>query len=566
MKYQDINRELKRKTTKHIPRFALKSPGEKALIEKSLESRMPLMLEDIQYLLMSSLLGSGSPFKPERWCVLEKPNKLTQTVVMVIEGLSSYNFLSHESLFEKTKEIFQSQLEVNLPNFKKNQILEEISSVPITQSLREQLIKEYGSLEAAVNMNRNYNLVSKTGFTVSSSTTLSDDGQTELVEGETFARTLLLLSPLQMMIENYPMPLRGEFEDRFRGFRCTKQVYEPVTNRSPMFGLDCEMCRTKFGNNELTRVSIVDENFHSVYESLVRPEYAITDYLTPWSGITAEMMAEVTKTLKQVQDEVCALLPSDAILVGQSLNCDLIAMKLMHPYVIDTSCIFNLTGDRQRKSKLQQLAKDFLGVEIQMNTKGHNSIEDSTASLKLTKLKLSKDIYFGDVALQSRRTANERIMRPTGISQGVDPVKENHQITTSMLTNAMKASKNAAIFTANSCDFNLKKLYNQKNNSDDEPAGIVHHKEPSAEHVVKKAKKLIINHNFNLLHFNILEDQLFRDDSTSVNADNVGEIVPKIDKWISKIHNAMAPNGLFCVLFGGSEACKNGLTMVTVKH
>ena len=96
------------------------------------------------------------------------------------------------------------------------------------------------------------------------------------------------------------------------------------------------MCRTVAGENELARVSIVNEDYESVYETLVRPTNKITNYLTQWSGITATMMQDVTKTLEEVQDEIHNFLPADSILVGQSLNCDLNAMKLMHPYVIDT--------------------------------------------------------------------------------------------------------------------------------------------------------------------------------------------------------------------------------------
>lgn len=39
----------------------------------------------------------------------------------------------------------------------------------------------------------------------------------------------------------------------------TKDEYKEVTNKSPMFGLDCEMCQTKAGS-ELTRISVVNEN------------------------------------------------------------------------------------------------------------------------------------------------------------------------------------------------------------------------------------------------------------------------------------------------------------------
>jgi len=68
--------------------------------------------------------------------------------------------------------------------------------------------------------------------------------------------------------------------------------------------------------------------------------------------------------------------------------------QLMHPYVIDTSTIFNLSGDRCRKSKLKYLAKAFLDLDIQHDAvAGHDPIEDAATALKLVQLKLSKRKY-----------------------------------------------------------------------------------------------------------------------------------------------------------------------------
>ena len=55
---------------------------------------------------------------------------------------------------------------------------------------------------------------------------------------------------------------------------------------------------------------------------------------------------------------------------------------MMHPYVIDTSVIYNITGNRRKKTKLSTLAALFLGEEIQREDKmGHDPKEDACAAL-----------------------------------------------------------------------------------------------------------------------------------------------------------------------------------------
>ena len=114
----------------------------------------------------------------------------------------------------------------------------------------------------------------------------------------------------------------------------TKDIYDPIHPNAPLFSLDCEMCFTTAGKNELTKICIVDSDCNVVYQSLVQPPNQITNYLTMYSGITKEMLMDVTTTLEEVQEELRKILPADAILVGQGLGNDLHALKLMHPDII----------------------------------------------------------------------------------------------------------------------------------------------------------------------------------------------------------------------------------------
>lgn len=83
----------------------------------------------------------------------------------------------------------------------------------------------------------------------------------------------------------------------------------------------------------------MDERHNVFYDTLVKPDNKIVDYLTKWSGINHKMMKNVTKKLKEVQEDLRKLLPEDAILVGQSIANDLHVLKMMHPYIIDTRYI-----------------------------------------------------------------------------------------------------------------------------------------------------------------------------------------------------------------------------------
>ncbi|PSN57628.1 hypothetical protein C0J52_05431 [Blattella germanica] len=386
--FLELKRQLRERKNrlKCIPRFRLKEMGENASVDAKEDHRTPLFLSDIQHVLMYSMLGHHSPYLPFRWCCLEKYNRISHTVVLVIEDVSLYDFQSHENILSNITKNFNIKLEVITPTAYNGNIIHELSAVPLTGTQKNKLMKQYGTLEVAMLHRQDLFKVLRAIFPVIEEPWSSDALQPVT---DRFPRTLLLLSAVQLIEENYPLPLKGELRTRYHHFVPTKDVYHEVTPSSPMFALDCEMCRTTTGELELTRISIVNEQLEVVYESLVKPYNRITDYLTQYSGITKDLLENVTVRLEDVQRDLRALLPPDAILIGQSLNFDLMALQMMHPYVIDTSVIYNITGDRWRKTKLALLSQKFLGEKIQQGHQGHCSIEDSSSSMKLVLLKLA---------------------------------------------------------------------------------------------------------------------------------------------------------------------------------
>jgi len=211
----------------------------------------------------------------------------------------------------------------------------------------------------------------------------------------------LLLTEPEMARENLPLPytLPTDYPEEFVPLF---ESYGAVTSSSPLFAVDCEMCLTDRNILELTHVAVVDEKLRCVFNSHVKPEAKIINYLTQYSGVTARDMANPgVLTVKQVQMKLRQLLPRDAILVGHSLSGDLTAMRLIHPYVIDTSVIFNLRGYRGHKSKLRDLAYILLGRKIQEFNQcrkghGHDPLEDAKATMLLALLKLRNGRGFAD--------------------------------------------------------------------------------------------------------------------------------------------------------------------------
>jgi len=120
-----------------------------------------------------------------------------------------------------------------------------------------------------------------------------------------------------------------------------------------------------------------------------------------YSGITEAMLAPVTTTLADIQKKLIEILHPRTILVGHSLNSDLNALKITHPYIVDTAIIYPHPRGPPLKSALKYLAQKYLGREIQKGHgttgpgAGHDSIEDAKTCLDLVKQKCEKGKQWG---------------------------------------------------------------------------------------------------------------------------------------------------------------------------
>ncbi|XP_072609801.1 RNA exonuclease 5 isoform X1 [Vulpes vulpes] len=310
-------------------------------------------------LLKYAVLGKSSVPKPS-WCQLFHQNHLNNVVVFVLQGMSQLHFYRFYLEFGFLRKAFRHKFRLPPPS---SNFLADIIGLKKKQATRDQSKMGEGSLPSTSSKVR---------------VNLQNDPIIQKYGSKKVCLTRCLLTKEEM--KTFHFPLQGCPDcANFVPTKCNGSI----TDNSPLFGLDCEMCVTSKGR-ELTRISLVAEGGSCVMDELVKPDNKILDYLTSFSGITKKILNPVTTRLKDVQRQLKSLLPPDAVLVGHSLDLDLRALKMIHPYVIDTSLLY--VREQGRRFKLKFLAKAILGKDIQCpNRLGHDATEDARTTLELAR-------------------------------------------------------------------------------------------------------------------------------------------------------------------------------------
>lgn len=194
---------------------------------------------------------------------------------------------------------------------------------------------------------------------------------------------------------------------------------DPTAGRK-VIAIDCEMCMVDEKTFALARISIVDWSGEVIMDELVKPDKPITDYVTAYSGMTAEKLDPITTTLADIQARLLDILHPATIIIGHSLNSDLDALKVTHPYIVDTSLQYPHPRGAPLKSSLKWLAQKYLSRDVQKGSSGHNSIEDARTALDLIKLKCKRGPTWGtsDATVESIFKRIGRAPKPQSSSSG----------------------------------------------------------------------------------------------------------------------------------------------------
>lgn len=200
--------------------------------------------------------------------------------------------------------------------------------------------------------------------------------------------------------------------------------HQPVTN-APLVAvaIDCEMGTAESGECELIRVSMVDY-FTSVVllDRLVWPDVKMAHFNTRFSGVSRQDMNEARRNgtclfgRRGARQAIWNHVGPETIVIGHSLNSDLTSLRWIHHRVVDTLMIEDPFASKEKKrlEKLQEahdealadakenkqpvppvpqsrhpglslksLTKAYLGRDIQLRGRGHDSLEDATATRDL---------------------------------------------------------------------------------------------------------------------------------------------------------------------------------------
>ncbi|KAF8768269.1 RNA exonuclease 1 homolog [Argiope bruennichi] len=183
----------------------------------------------------------------------------------------------------------------------------------------------------------------------------------------------------------------GSETHALKGFVKTLPKTPPADKYYGIYALDCEMCYTTAGV-ELTRVSVIDPDLKTVYETFVKPHNKVLDYNTRFSGITEDNLKNVRTTIRDVQAVLLCMFNDKTILIGHSLESDLKALKIFHKTVVDTSVVFPHKMGLPFKRALRTLTVEKLNKIIQNDVGGHDSCEDAVSCMELMLWKVKEDL------------------------------------------------------------------------------------------------------------------------------------------------------------------------------
>lgn len=393
--YEDIDGfQLPSKASKIAKRKEkLQRPG----VSLSIPSGKSMSLFDIHNLILWILTDAHGTLP--KWCIVQNKHMISRVRLIVIPCLD------HGSLLR---------------------LLDSASSPFFNEALRGKL---FPMRSVMVHPDKILDAVTEVAIPAKAAVAFQSLTEDEPLSEEQVSLSIsdLVMTDEALRANRYPMPLAdGLLPPGFiRGNGSEDRV----------IAMDCEMVMTEFGL-ELARVSMVDEEGVVLLDLLVRPDNLIVDYLTKHSGITADLLRDVSTTFRQAQRQVAALISPTTVLVGHSLENDLNSLKIIHDRVIDTSEIYPHPRGPPAKLSLSMLAYKALKEKMNRDD-GHDSVDDARMTMRLMQKKMLRGINYNPCSdVTNRVKVNELVDKViVGGSDEVVTIGEDVKLIVEVMSN-----------------------------------------------------------------------------------------------------------------------------------
>ncbi|KAL7540763.1 hypothetical protein ACHAXR_010361 [Thalassiosira sp. AJA248-18] len=182
--------------------------------------------------------------------------------------------------------------------------------------------------------------------------------------------------------------------------------------------IDCEMCETRDATNSnkvdtkaLCRISIVnaDNPTEVLLDTLVKPQWPVSNHRTWVNGITAADLENVKFTLKHAQTFMAALCSEQTVVVGHAVHNDLMALRMVHHCNADTAMLYTHVEDTDGTPSLKNLAHGVLSQREMPEV--HDSVNDARVALECAQNYVDRNgIVEPIVKVYSRSSSRGRMM------------------------------------------------------------------------------------------------------------------------------------------------------------
>lgn len=180
-----------------------------------------------------------------------------------------------------------------------------------------------------------------------------------------------------------------EFKDDMKLFHTPEKK---TTDQRGVIALDCEMGISKRGESELIQISAVDFFTGEVLlDSLVYPKVAMKHLNPRFSGVDWKLLNLANKKgqcingREEARRRLFQWVGPETIVITHGGCGDLLALRWIHPLVLDTLAVECRRQGPQPVKTLVHLTQVLLHRKIQQSYDGHDCLEDTVACRDLAK-------------------------------------------------------------------------------------------------------------------------------------------------------------------------------------